>query len=55
MAKFNQQKTEEWTKVASIRSGLQSDRAKMGAKKEAERIKEFELEVRRMIGNEGEG
>jgi predicted nucleic acid-binding Zn-ribbon protein len=45
MARFKQEKQDEWQKIAALRSSLQSDRAKVGAKKDAERIKELELEV----------
>lgn len=47
-AKFNQQKTDEWAKIAAIRSGLQNDKAKAGAKKDGERIKELELELEKL-------
>lgn len=45
IAKFNQQKSDEYAKIASIRSGLQSDKVKATAKKDSDRIKELELQV----------
>jgi hypothetical protein len=45
MAKFNEQRNDDYARIANIRSGLQSDRAKASSKKDAERIKELELEV----------
>lgn len=47
MAKFNQQKSDEWARIASIRSGLQSDKAKATAKKDSDRIKELELQLQK--------
>lgn len=52
MAKFNQQKTDEWARIAGIRSGLQNERTKVMSKKDADRIKELESEVEKMKGKE---
>ena len=45
MAKFNQQKSDEWAKIASIRSGLQTDKVKAIAKKDSDMIKDLESQV----------
>jgi predicted nucleic acid-binding Zn-ribbon protein len=45
MAKFNQQKSDEWAKIASIRSSLQIDKVKASAKKDSDKINDLEAQV----------
>lgn len=45
MAKFNEQKAEEWAQISKVRAGLHAERVKQMGKKDADRIRELEQEV----------